>query len=210
MDKANPSPVFVSASVEGIVDEAVVRRLILFAGGSGSTTYGMNGKWDIRRRIEGYNNAARYQPWLVLVDLNHEFQCAPLLRRDWLSKPSTYMCFRIAVREVETWLLADRAGIARFLGVSQQLIDKQPEQLEEPKRTMVNLASKSRRRAIRDDMIPRRGSGIPVGPAYTSRLIQFATGPWSPENAMNGSDSLRRCVECLTNLIETWRVSRNS
>jgi len=207
MGKASPTPVFINASVEGIVDEAVVKRLILLAGGSLSTIYGRNGKSHIRRHIAGYNNTARHQPWLVVVDLNHEFECAPLLRRDWLSQRSTYMCFQIAVREVETWLLADRAGIARFLGVAQALIVKQPEGLEEPKRTMVDLAKRSRRRTIREDMVPREGSGRPVGPAYTSRLIEFASGAWLPEKAMNTSDSLCRCVECLTELIERWRAS---
>jgi hypothetical protein len=210
MDKANLSPVFVSASVEGIVDGAVAKRLIVFSGGLASAVYGMNGKSYLRRQIDGYYEAARHTPWLVLVDLNHEFECAPLLQRDWLSQQSEYMCFRIAVREVETWLLADRGGIARFLGVGQELVSRQPEKLEEPKRTMVNLASKSHRRAIREDMVPREGSGIALGPAYASRLIQFAARPWAPEKAMKGSDSLRRCVECLTSLINISGTCANS
>jgi len=34
--------------------------------------------------------------------------------------------FRVAVREVEAWLLAHREGIARFLGISEHLVPLMP------------------------------------------------------------------------------------
>lgn len=199
-------PVFINAAVEGPVDEAVVKRLIDFVGGSPGGVFGKNGKPQLRTRIMGYNNAARRSPWLVLVDLNHDGECAPLLRDEWLPEPAPMMCFRVAVREVEAWLLADRKGIARFLGVPQSVVPRDPEAIDDPKKAMVDLAGRSRWRAIREDMVPREGSGRPVGPAYTSRLIEFARELWAPEEAMIASDSLRRCVECLTKLIKESRT----
>jgi hypothetical protein len=47
---------------------------------------------------------------------------------------------------------------------------------------------------IREDMLPRRGSGRPIGPAYTSRMIEFVENNWRPEVAARSSDSLRRCL----------------
>ena len=199
-------PVFINAAVEGIVDEAVVKRLIHFVGGIPGSVFGKNGKSQLRMKIVGYNKAAHRSPWLVLVDLDHDDGCAPLLCTKWLPQPASNMCFRIAVHEVEAWLLADRVRIARFLGVSQSIVPRDPEAIDDPKEVVVNLAKESRWRTIREDMLPREGSGRAVGPAYTSRMIEFVHRDWSPKTAMNASDSLRRCVECLTKLIERSRA----
>jgi transposase len=46
----------------------------------------------------------------------------------------------------------------------------------------------------------RHGSGRPVGPAYASRLIEFASSSWRPEVAAQRADSLRRTIDCLRRL----------
>jgi hypothetical protein len=113
------------------------------------------------------------------------------------------MCFRIAVREVESWLLADRESLAAFLGVAESRIPLQPEALANPKETLVNLASSSRRRPIRIDMTPRPASGRSVGPAYTSRLIEYTQSNWRPDIAARHADSLLRLCNRVTELIGT-------
>jgi len=65
---------------------------------------------------------------------------------------------------------------------------------------LVDLARLSRRNAIRKDMVPREGSGRSVGPAYASRLVEFATGQWQPEAAAERCESLRRAMRCLERL----------
>lgn len=182
------------AAVEGPVDEAVIRRLAEYVGAQVGQVYGKNGKDHLRQRIDAYNNAARISPWIVLVDLNHDAECAPPLRDAWLHQPATHMCFRVAVREVESWLLADRARLARFLAVPLSRVPTTPEAIEDPKGAVVQLAARSHRRDIREDMVPRPGSGRTVGPAYASRLIEFVSTHWNPEVAARSSDSLRRCL----------------
>jgi hypothetical protein len=194
-------PVVVFASVEGIVDEAVVRKLIVHAGGRPGTVYGKNGKPFLRRQIHGYNNAARRLPWIVLVDLDRDAECAPPLCKEWVPDPSLYLCFRVAVREVEAWLMADTESLASFLGVGRSRLAADPEQIFEPKTELVNLARHSRRRDIRKDMVPRERSGRQVGPAYASRLIEFVETRWRPEVAAQAAESLRRAVDCLRRLI---------
>lgn len=183
-----------TAAVEGLVDEAVVRRLATHVGMEIGPVYGKNGKDHLRQRIAGYNKAARISPWIVLVDLNHEAECAPPLRGAWLPQPAPTMCFRVAVREVESWLIADRGRLARFLRVPIARVPTAPETIEDPKGAMVELAARSRRRDVREDMVPRPGSGRPIGPAYASRLIEFVGTHWDPEVAARSSDSLRRCL----------------
>ena len=158
-------------------------RLISHVGGEPGTVYGKNGKPFLKDRIGGYNNAARHVPWVVLVDLDAQEGCAPPVRAAWLPSPAPRMCFRVAVRAVEAWLLADAESLTRFLRIPRGKIVADPESLDHPKRTMVNLARLSRRRDIREDMVPREGSGRTAGPAYTSRLVEYVTGRWRPDAA---------------------------
>lgn len=55
------------------------------------------------------------------------------------------MCFRIAVREVEAWLLADAEQAAGFLAVPLARIPAEPETLPDPKATLIALAGRSRK-----------------------------------------------------------------
>jgi hypothetical protein len=194
--------VVVSGAVEGLVDEAVFRRLIAHAGARSGRVYVTDGKGPLLKRLDGYNRAARHNPWLVLVDLDQDESCAPPFREACLPAPTPRMCFRVVVRAVEAWLMADRDGLARFLSLSAVRIPADPDTLIEPKRTMVNLARHSRRREIREDMVPRLASGRAVGPAYPSRLIEFASSHWRLQVAVQASDSLRRCERRLRELIE--------
>lgn len=192
--------VVISAAVEGVIDEAVMRKLISHVGATPGDVYGKQGKTYLRQKITGYNNAARHAPWTVLVDLNGEAECAPTLRQSWLAAPAPMLCFRVAVREVEAWLLSDAECLADFLGVARRRIPGNVEQLNDPKTEMVNLARNSRRRAIRADMVPRPESGRSVGAAYSSRLIEFVTQYWRPDQALHQADSLRRAINCLRRL----------
>lgn len=70
---------------------------------------------------------------------------------------------------------------------------------------MVNLGRRSRKRAIRKDMVPRHGSGRTVGPAYASRLIEFVSTEWRPAVAAERSDSLKRAIRCLQELLASGR-----
>jgi hypothetical protein len=187
----------ISAAVEGIVDEAVVRKLITYVHAKIGDVFGKKGKSYLRSKIAGYNNAARHMPWVILVDLDNDFDCAPRLRHAWLPMPAPRLCFRIAVREIEAWLLADRETIAQFLSIALSRVPFHPEELDDPKTIIVNLARVSRRRDIRQDMVPRPESGRQVGQAYSSRLIEFVSNHWRPDIASGQSISLQRAIGCL-------------
>jgi hypothetical protein len=148
--------IVVQAAVEGITDEAVVKRLAAHVGAHVGAVYGKNGKPALRQKMNGYNQAARHAPWIVVADLDRDHDCAPRLVAEWLGEPSALMCFRVAVRAVEAWLLA---------------------------------------------MVPRPASGRSVGPAYASRLIEFARSAWRPEIAAERSESLRRAIASLERLV---------
>jgi hypothetical protein len=187
-----------------MVDEAVLRRLVKEMGAMAGPVYGKNGKSFLLQKLSAYNQAARFSLWIILIDLDDDDDCAPPFRKSRLPCPAPYMCFRVAVRETESWFLADRERLAKFLSVGVSRIPLDPEKLDSPKSTMVEIARHSRRRGIREDMVPRPGSGRKVGPAYTSQLIEFARDSkrgWRPNVAAETSDSLKRCVRCLLRLI---------
>ena len=184
------------------MDEAVVQKLINHADAVPGPVYGKNGKPALRSKVDGYNNAARRAPWILLVDLDTEHDCAPQLRQAWVPVAAPHLCFRVAVREVEAWLLADHETLARFLRIARTRIPREPESLSDPKRALVDLARGSRVRAIREDMVPREGSGRSVGPAYTSRVIEYVQSEWRPDVAAERAGSLKRAITCLNRLIQ--------
>jgi hypothetical protein len=193
-------PVF--GLVEGIVDEAVLGRLLQEAGGVLGDVFGKKGKADLLQNLHRYNQAAQRQPWVVLVDLDVDERCTPPFRARHLPAPGEFMCFRIAVRECEAWLLADAADLAEFLQVSASKIPRQPETVRDPKQTIVNLARKSRNPAMRKDMVPRPNSAATVGPGYNEQLRQFVLNHWRPRAAAERSDSLRRCRSRIQELLQ--------
>ena len=69
-------PVIVSAAVEGIVDDAVVRRLLADAAATAGAIHIAHGKAHLKNKVSGYNHAAKRYPWVVLVDLDHDADCA--------------------------------------------------------------------------------------------------------------------------------------
>ena len=161
----------ITVAVEGQVDATVVNRLCVLSGIEILHTYNAHGVSNLDRQIAGYNRAAQHSGWFVLRDLDRA-ECAPALARRLLPAPAERICFRIAVREVEAWLLADRNGIAGFLGVSHARIPPMPEQLPDPKSSLVAAARRSRSRTVRDDLVPRPGSGRSVGPGYVAMIAE--------------------------------------
>lgn len=191
-----------SVAVEGISDEAVVRKLCAYTGVEIATVFVAGGKPKLDARLSGFNHSAHHRPWLVLRDLDTDASCAPSLRRGLLPQPAPGMHLRVPVTAIEAWLLADRLHIAQFLGVSPAVVPVEPDSLIRPKRTLVDLAQRSRKRGIREDFVPRQGTARELGPGYTARIIEFATDVWNPGEAAERSDSLARCIRCLEGLAQ--------
>jgi hypothetical protein len=185
------SPIVINAAVEGDLDAAILRLLILEVRAVPGRVHVKNGRPKIKNQIQAYNHAAQLDPWVVLVDLDRD-ECPASLRGLWLPEPARFMCFRIAVRAIESWLLADREATAEFLGIAASKVPHNPEAEIDPKRVLIDLARRSRPE-IRRDMVPHPEGGRTVGPGYSSRMKDYITSYWRPEAAAESSDSLRRC-----------------
>ena len=167
--------------VEGVLDEAVVRKMLVISSLKAASFY-LESLPAFRTKLRAFNQAARHRSWFALCDLDQD-ECAPARVRDFLPDPASGMCFRIAERAVEAWLLADRASIARFLSVSGDLVNPDPERLPAPKSHVVSLARRSRSRAVREGLVPAEGDSRKVGPEYTLLMSEYARERWNPLRA---------------------------
>jgi len=191
----------VTIAVEGDIDAAVVRRVVAAAELSIGPIYGRRGKNHLDKSLNGYNNAAHRSCWLVVRDLDHDAECAPELVQLLMPKPSAHMCFRIAVRQIEAWLLADRDKIADLFQLSLDVIPQDPDALDDAKATLIQLARRSRNRRLREEIVPEASTSAKVGTGYSARMIDFAANLWRPGLAALSSPSLASCLKSL----ERWR-----
>ena len=62
------------------------------------------------------------------------------------------LVFRVAVREIEAWLLADHIGMKKLLVGGASNLPNDPDLLSDPKQVLLKLARKAPR-AIKNDLI---------------------------------------------------------
>ena len=79
--------------------------------------------------------------------------------------------------------MADRGPLARYLSIPQGKIPDKPEQVDDPKRTIVDLARQSRSSVVANDVVPSERSGRSVGIRYTEIMIEFVQDKWCPVRA---------------------------
>lgn len=191
----------VYVGVEGMTDLAVANAILDRFGISSGGAFGLKGRAHLLQQLPAWNRSAVHIPWLVVVDLDRA-PCPVDAVREWLPSPERNMHFRIAVREVEAWLLGDRESAAKFLGVSAAKITLTPEELPHPKEHLVGLARHSRRRVIRDGLVPRSGSKRTVGATYVSDIAEFAGQHWRPDVASRSCPSLGGLLRRLQEAVE--------
>lgn len=90
--------------------------------------------------------------------------------------------------------------MAEFLSVGLPLMPETPDDLPDPKTTLVNLARRSRRRDVKIQMVPEPGLSTTTGPGYSAFLIDFIRTKWNVNAAAQRSLSLRRCLDALRSL----------
>jgi hypothetical protein len=193
----------VTLVVEGNLDETTCRRLVDLTGLDTGAVYGRRGKSYIDRKMSvWYANAERspHDLWFVLRDLDRDALCAGAFMSERRWTQPRFGAIRLAVPSVEAWLLADRQGAAKVLQVSETLVPAAPERLADAKQAVLDLASQSRDRAVRNDLIPRPGAARKVGPGYDLRLGAFAMRDWSVTRACDAAPSLARAIAALARL----------
>lgn len=186
---------YFSIAGEGVLDLVIARKALEYHGHSVFAEFDKRGKDRLDAALPGYLNASRYSPWLIFRDLD-QHDCVVQLLDQIAPQRGDFpnAIIRICIRSVESWLLADRVGFARFFGVPAGRISPSPDLLANPKDALVRSVEASRHKNLRDGIMPRAGSGRKVGPEYNAVLSDYIDKVWSIERAINASESLSRAV----------------
>ncbi|MGH1393723.1 MAG: hypothetical protein ACRAVC_06780 [Trichormus sp.] len=196
----------INLAVEDDLSEAVLKAILRQSQRSFSvgTCLKRGGYGYLKKILPGINHAAKGSPYLVLTDLDKN-DCPLALITEWLSYPKhPNLIFRVAVIEVEGWLLAHREAFAQFLGISVDLIPDDLDSVPDPKQFLINLTKKSRKRYLRDAIVPAKNSTAKVGKDYNGQLIQFVNQNWQSELAKTHSRSLEKAVNAIVNFEPSW------
>ena len=183
-------------AVEDAVSEAIARKLVASVRPDLRITAarGRQGSGYLRGRARELNRSAAAMRVLLLTDLDSRATCPADVIMSWFGTAVPNIIARVAVMEVESWVLADRAEAATFLGVPSHRIPADTDGIDDPKLFLVNLARRSRSMTTRDQLVPAAGSTAIVGPAYNPRVTEFVQRTWDPARAAVASESLRRAI----------------
>lgn len=149
-----------------------------------------HGFGTLKRKTSNFHQMGENgMPVLMLTDLDTD-PCPSGKVDAWLGRaPSPGFLFRICVREVEAWLLADREAMAGFLKTKIANLPSSPETLPDPKAKLIELAQKAPRK-IRVGLTPFGHATI--GPDYNELLGGFIAQSWSIDRAVEVAPSLIR------------------
>ena len=191
--------VFAQVIVEGPTDIPVVTALMRAAGWADSEfrVTSVNGKGVIDRDLKNYWEAARVHPYVIFRDLDRDGEGCPVTLRAQLVEhtpgESPDLLIRIVDQCIESWILADRHGIAEFCNRSAASVEPPT---SHHKLYLLRLMKEAKLK----DAVEEKGRELDFGPAYAEHLQRLMTDHWSIERAAAESDSLRRALKRLTDL----------
>lgn len=191
--------VYARVIVEGETDEPVINALMRAAGWADSEfdVTSVNGKGAIDRDIKKYWKAAHVHPFVIFRDLDRDGEGCPVTLRAELVEDtpgeSPDLLIRIVDQCIESWILADREGVAEFCGRSVASVRPSDSRHKEH---LLRLFQKAQFK----DAVLREGGKLRFGTAYKEHLQNLMNHYWSIERAATESDSLRRALERLTEL----------
>jgi len=160
------------------------------------------GRGNVQRELGAYAALAQVMPVLIGVDLDGD-DCAPTLLRGWgRLPPQAGLLLRVAVGEIESWVLADQRRVATFIGAAPNEVPRRPDELPDPKRSLLELVRAHAGAELKADLVPRNydASYPRIGPAYNLRLSAFVAKKWRPHVARRKSESLERAMAALEEL----------
>jgi len=174
-----------------------------FLDGHPTVTRGFGGIKKMTSAFLNMADAGLYT--FIMTDLD-KTDCPPTLIRDWFSIPREQpitlppqVVFRVPVREVESWLLADHNAFARFMKIPKANFANRPDALPDPKEHLRDVIQRKGRKKWQKEMLPQSPTAS-IGPLYNEKLCKFIREKWDPARAANNSPSLDRAIKALMRL----------
>lgn len=180
--------------VEDAAGEAVLRRILRELAPTWTVQFvdDCRGVDRMRARFARYRTASYVVPHLLLADLDRH-ECPLALLQAWRAmSESPRLLLRVAVREVEAWLMSDRAGVAEWLQIPANRVPAAPESEPDAKAALLRLGRRSRSRRLASELCPAPGSDASQGPLYNDHVTRFVRDQWSLDAARSTAPSLDR------------------
>jgi hypothetical protein len=201
------TPIPITLATEDELSETILRVIIDRSGRSFNIAphcLRHSGKDYLMRIVKGLNKSANSTPYLLLTDLDSA-ECPPVLLQDWLPVPRhPNLLFRVAVHQVESWVLAHRQAFAECFSIPIGKIPIDVDTIPNSKKFLIDLVRKSTIKQIRDDIVPKQGSTAKIGPNYNGRLCRFLINNWDVREAKRSSESLRRLIDKIHSFSPVW------
>ncbi len=119
------------------------------------------GNVSLRQKAPELNRSAKGLDIFMLTDLDSPQDCPPGLIRSWIRGPlNPRFIFRVAVMEVESWVMADRMAFSAFLSIPMHRIPSPTDNIFNAKEFLISLARKSQKRRVRQALVPLPGTKL--------------------------------------------------
>ena len=147
-------------ATEDELSEAIGCRLIEDSRFAGSSLRKLrrDGAGYLYSGMDKWRQVAARQPVLIITDLDDR-HCPLALLEDWRGTRGVLpdnLLLRVAVREIESWVMADHEGMRSLIGNKGKL-PPEPDLLPDPKSHLLKLAEYAPR-AIRVDLVIKKGA----------------------------------------------------
>lgn len=200
---------FVALATEDELSEAVGKRLLIDAGYQldPAPLLRRNGSGYLRSKMDSWCEMAKRKPVFLLTDLDRT-ACPVELRAAWIGNrnPSENLVMRIAVREVEAWILADHQALKTIVG-GRGSLPADPDLIPDPKQYFLRLVAKQARREVREELVAGAGAIASQGIGYNARLSHLVSTVWSPERAALRSKSLHKARIRLSEMVQRMTLN---
>ena len=95
--------------------------------------------------------------------------------------------------------MADHDSFREYFGIRGR-IPEEVDEIDDPKRDLIDRCRMSTSRDIREGIPPRPRSGRRIGPEYVAIVGEYTRETWNPQRARTRSDSLDRALRDLDRL----------
>jgi hypothetical protein len=161
------------------------------------------GAGPFKAKIGAMNNIAlKVMPVLMIAD-GDQANCVVKQRNAWFPlHPNPRLALRLAVREAESWVLADHEGFSDFANISRNTLPPDPENLPDPKQALLDFIKRCKRRDLRDEMLAARPGRALTGLGYNLHLADFVKNHWQAARAAPRAPSLARAIPRIAALLQ--------
>jgi len=194
----------IAVATEDQLSEAIALRLLADVQAPHYITHRLRkgGFGYLRSKMGSWYQMAQHQVMVVLTDLDRA-NCLVEFREQWLTAhPPENLVFRVAVREVESWVLADHIAMRALIG-PRGVLPPAPDSLADPKQVLLALV-KGAPTPVRDDLLKVVDGNLAQGLGYNARLTAWVESEWCPNRTAERSPSLARARNRLQAVVKAF------